>query len=236
MKKVLFLLLALIVLVAGTLFWLSRNMDSLVKQGIEHYGSAMTQARVTLGAVTISPTDGKGSLRDLSVGNPAGFKTSHALKAALIEIEIDVNTLTKDVLVIRRIAIEAPDVIYEKGATLTNFDAIAQHLAGSVASTQDKPDKTGGKRFIVDHLSIRNARAQASAAFMRGKTVTLTLPDIELNNLGRAQGGLRADELAGAVVAALRAKLGIAANFDKLLKSSGETLDQIGSAVKGLFK
>ena len=236
MKKVFLMLLVLAVLVAAGLFWLSRNMDSLVKQGIERYGSAMTQAQVTVGAVNISPTDGKGSLRDLSVGNPAGFKTAHALKAALIEIEIDVSTLTKDVLLIRRIAIQAPDVIYEKGATLTNFDAIAQHIAGSVASTRAKSDKASSKRFIVEHLSVHNAKAQASAAFMGGKTVVLALPDIDLKNLGRAQGGLRADELAGAVVAALRAKLSMAANFDNLLKSSGEALDQLGSTVKGLFK
>ncbi len=236
MKKILLLLLLLAVLVAAALFWLSRNMDSLVKQGIERYGSAMTQAQVSVGAVNISPSDGKGSLRDLSVGNPAGFKTTHALKAALVEIEIDVSTLTKDVLVIRRIVIEAPDVIYEKGATLTNFEAIAQHIASSVSSTQAKSDKAGGKRFIVEHLSVHNAKAQASAAFMNGKTMALTLPDIDLKNLGRAQGGLRADELAGAVVAALRAKLSMAANFDNLLKSSGEALDQLGSTVKGLFK
>ena len=236
MKKIALLLLVLAVLVAAALFWFSRNMDSLVKQAIENYGSAMTQAPVTVGAVAISPTNGKGSLRDLRVGNPAGFKTAHALKVALVEIDIDVATLTKDVLLIRRITIEAPDVIYENGATLTNFEAIAQHIASSVSSTQAKSDTAGGKRFIVEQLTVRNAKAQASAAFMDGKTVALTLPDIHLNNLGRTQGGLRADELAGAVVAALRAKLGIAANFDKLLKSSGEALDQLGSSVKGLFK
>ncbi len=236
MKKVFLMLLVLAVLVAAGLFWLSRNMDSLVKQGIERYGSAMTQAQVTVGAVNISPTDGKGSLRDLSVGNPAGFKTAHALKVALVEIELDVATLTKDVLVIRRIVIEAPDVIYEKGATLTNFDAIAQHIAGSVASTRAKSDKAGSKRFIVEHLSVHNAKAQASAAFMNGKTVALTLTDIQLNNLGRAQGGLTANELGGAVVAALSAKLKVAISFDNLLKSSGAALEQLGSGVTGLFK
>jgi uncharacterized protein involved in outer membrane biogenesis len=237
MKKIpIALLLLLATLIAAVTFWLSRNMDNLVKHAIEDYGSAMTQAKVSVGAVTISPTDGKGSVRDLSLGNPAGFKTPHAMKVALVEIEVDVATLTKDVLVIRRIAIEAPDLIYENGAKLTNFEAIAQHIGSSVSSGQDKSSKNSGKRFIVEQLTVRNAKVQASAALMNGTTVALTLPDISLNNLGRAKGGLTANELGGAVLAALTAKLNVAISFDKLLKSSGAALEQLASGVKSLFK
>lgn len=237
MKNILIaLLLLLAALIAAVTFWLSRNMDNLAKHAIEDYGSAMTQAKVSVGAVTISPTDGKGSVRDLSLGNPAGFKTPHAMKVALVEIEVDAATLTKDVLVIRRIAIEAPDLIYENGAKLTNFEAIAQHIGSSVSSGQDKSSKNSGKRFIVEQLTVRNAKVQASAALMNGTTVALALPDISLNNLGRAKGGLTANELGGAVLAALTAKLNVAISFDKLLKSSGAALEQLASGVKSLFK
>ena len=69
MKKVLLALLVLAIVAGSALFWLSRNLDGLVKDAIEDYGSAMTQAKVTVGAVTISTTDGRGSISQLTIAN-----------------------------------------------------------------------------------------------------------------------------------------------------------------------
>lgn len=236
LKKILIALAILAAIVVAALFWLSGNMDSLLKNAIESYGSDMTQAKVSVGAVNISPSNGKGTISNLSVGNPAGFKTAHALKVGQIEVEVDIASLTKDVVLVRRIAILAPDVIYEKGETLTNFDAISQHIASATGASQGKGDKKGGKKLIVELLTVQNAKAQASAAFMNGKTVGVSLPDITLKNIGRAKGGVTAGELGQEITAALKAKLSVAASFDRLLKSGSEALDQAGAAVKGLFK
>lgn len=236
LKKLLITLLVLAAVVAAALFWLSSNMDGLVKNAIESYGSDMTQAKVSVGAVNISPTNGKGTISNLTVGNPAGFKTTHALKVGQIEVEVDIASLTQDVVLVRRITILAPDVIYEKGETATNFDAISQHIASATGASQNKGDKKSGKKLIVELLTVQNAKAQASAAFMNGKTVSVSLPDITLKNIGRAKGGVTAGELGQEITAALKAKLSVAASFERLLKSGGDALDQAGAAVKSLFK
>lgn len=236
LKKVLIALLILAAVVAATLFWLSGNMDNLVRDAIESYGSDMTQAKVSVGAVNISPRNGKGTISNLTIGNPAGFKTTHALKVGQVEVEVDIASLTQDVVLIRRIAILAPDVIYEKGETLTNFDAISQHIASATGAGQSKSDKKSGKKLMVELLTVQNAKAQASAAFMNGKTISVSLPDITLKNIGRAKGGVTAGELGQEITAALKSKLSVAASFDRLLKPGSEALDQVGAAVKGLFK
>ena len=236
LKKLLIALLVLAAVVAVALLWLSGNMDGLVKNAIESYGSDMTKAKVSVGAVNISPTNGKGTISNLTVGNPAGFKTTHALKVGQVEVEVDIASLTQEVVLVRRIAILAPDVIYEKGETVTNFDAISQHIASATGASQDKGDKKSGKKLIVELLTVQNAKAQASAAFMNGKTVSVSLPDITLKNIGRAKGGVTAGELGQEITAALKAKLSVAASFERLLKSGSEALDQAGAAVKGLFK
>lgn len=234
MKKILAaLLLAVVAVVGGVLWWLSGNLDGLVKDAIVNYGGAMTKAKVAVGGVTITPTDGKGVINELSIGNPAGFKTSHLMRVGRIEVEIDIGTVAKDVVVIRRIAVVAPDVIYEKGDTMTNIDAIQKNIAAYLGpSDTSKP----GKKLIVDELSIVNAKAQASAAFMNGKTVTVPLPDIHMKNVGRAKGGITPGELGQEVAAALKARLTGAVSFDRLMKSTGEALDKAGNAIKGLFK
>ena len=233
MKKLAAALLVLAAVIGGALFWLSGNLDGLVKSAIENYGSAMTQAKVSVGAVTIAPADGKGTISNLLIGHPAGFKSAYALKVARIDVDIDLASLAEDAMVIRRIAVLAPDVIYEKGDAVTNFDAIQKNIAAYLGPAGG--DK-GGKKLIVELLSIRDAKAQASAAFLKGKTLNVPLPDITLKNLGRAKGGISAGELGETVVGAIKAKLSSAVNFDRLMKSGKEALGKVGSAIKGLFK
>jgi hypothetical protein len=233
MKKIAAVLLVLVAIVGGALFWLSGNIDGLIKNAIESYGSAMTQSKVTVGAVKITPADGKGTISNLAIGNPAGFKTAHALKVARIDIDIDIASVARDVIVIRHIAVVAPDVIYEKGETMTNFDAIQKNIATYLGPSDGKKE---GKKLIVEQLTIRDAKAEASAAFMNGKTVSVPLPDITLKDIGRAKGGITAGELGQEVAGALKAKLSGAVSFDRLMKSAGEALGKAGSAIKGLFK
>lgn len=235
MKKLLWFLLVLAALVAAALFWLRGNLDGLLKDAIATHGSAMTQAKVSVGAVEIRTTDGAGIIRNLSIGNPAGFKTAHALQVGEIEVSIDLASVTRDVVLIRRIAIKAPDVIYEKGDSMTNFDAIQKNIAAYLGSAAGKKDGEGGKKLIVQELTVRDAKAQASAAFMQGNTVSVPLPDITLRDLGQAKGGLPPGELGAEITRALKQKLSDAVSFDNLAKSTGQALEKAGEAIKGLF-
>ena len=233
MKKLAGTLLVVVAVIGAGVFWLTGNIDSLIEKAIEKYGSAMTQAKVSVGAVKIAPADGKGIISDLVIGNPAGFKTAHAMKVSRIEVDIDIASLTKDVIVIRRIAIIAPDVSYERGSSMTNFDTIQKNIASYLGPTDRKKD---GKKLIVEELTIRGAKAEASAAFMNGKTVSVPLPDITMRNIGKTTGGIAPGELGQQVAEVLIAKLGSAVNFEGLLKSTGGPAGKAGAAVKGLFK
>jgi uncharacterized protein involved in outer membrane biogenesis len=167
------------------------------------------------------------------VGNPAGFKTPFAVKVDTIELEVDVASLTKEVVLVKKIAVVAPEVIYEKGDAMTNFDAIQANIATYLGpSTNSGP----GKKLIVQELTIRSAKAQASAAFMDGKTVSVPLPDITLRDLGKAKGGITPGELGLEITNALEKRLTSAVSFDKLLNSMGNALDKAGDAIKGIFK
>ena len=122
---------------------------------------------------------------------------------------------------------------YEKGDATTNFDAIQKNIAAYLGRSDGKKD---GRKLIVEELTIRDPKVQASAAFMAGKTVSVPLPDITLKNLGKAKGGITPGELGQEVATALKAKLTGAVSFDRLLKSTGDALESAGAKVKGLFK
>ncbi len=227
-------LLTVALLLAAGLHWLTDNHDEVVTDAITHHGSAMTQARVGVEKVNIAPTNGKGVVSGLLIGNPKGFKTPYALRANNISVDVDVATLTQDVTVIRTLVIENPDVIYEKSNDSTNFDAIQKNIAAYLGP--NKPGSRGSTRLIIEELTIYNAKAQASADFLGGKTVSIPLPDIVLKNIGKAKGGVNPGELGQEVANALKAKLSVAGNFERLKKSTGEVPDTAGSAIKGLPK
>ncbi|MBI5439343.1 MAG: hypothetical protein HY936_10445 [Nitrosomonadales bacterium] len=231
-KKALAALVIAVLLILGAMFFVRGSLDGLVKGAIEHYGSAMAGASIKVGKVEIRTTDGQTVISNLEIGNPAGFKTSHALKVAKIDVVVDMSTLTRDIIVIRKIVIAAPGVIYEKGETMTNFDAIQKNIASYLGPSKPDEKNVGGKKFIVEHLLIRDAKAEASAPILAGKTVAVPLPDIGLNDIGKAKGGVTPGELGQIIANALKQKLTAGFSFDSLSAATSK----VGSAIKGLFK
>jgi hypothetical protein len=232
MKRRLALAAAVLLLfLAGGAWWLHGNLDAIVSRAITRYGSQMTGAKVSVEAVQLRSVNGIGVVRGLVVGNPPGFHTPHALKVAVIEVEVDVRTLTDPVILVKRIVIDAPDVNYEKDDTLTNFDAIQQNIARSLASGSPGEKGVTGtppRKLIVEELVIRGAQARATAPALLGKTVSATLPDVRLRQLGRAEGGLTPGQLGQVVARAISQRLVASLAFERLMKSLGER-------VKGLF-
>jgi hypothetical protein len=81
-KKAALVLLALVALVAIGVYWAYNSLDVIVKVALEHYGPDVTGVDVKVGAVTISPRDGRGSVKGLELGNPPGFSASRAAHLA----------------------------------------------------------------------------------------------------------------------------------------------------------
>lgn len=234
MKKTLFTLSALLLMaMLGGAYWLHGNLDHLVKSSIGSYGSAMTGATMKVERVEIKPTDGRGTLSGLLIGNPAGFKSPYALKVGKVEFEVELSSLTQDVVVIKKIAVVSPDVIYEKGDTLTNFDAIQKNIAKYLGPSSND---SKGKKLIVQEFIISDAKAHATAPFVGDKTITAELPDLHLRDLGKAKGGITPGELGQEITNGLEQRLKDSLSFDRLMKSVGSVMEKTGNAIKRLFK
>ena len=102
----------LVVIVLVALKFLGNNVDSIVKRSIESVGSQMTGVDVSVGKVTLALREGRGEIGGLEVDNPKGFEERHA-SPLIVVLAVNPATVTKDVLVIRELTIEAPDVSYE---------------------------------------------------------------------------------------------------------------------------
>lgn len=234
MKKSRILLLLLLIIAAGvTWLWFNNPLNALIEAGIEKYGSEMTQTRVTVSRVKLSPTDGQGALSGLSLGNPRGFKADHAFKTDRIEVTIEPATLTDDVILIHKILIAAPDIVYEKNDSGTNFEAIQrnveQYLGSGKKPDDKKADKKAGKKMIIESLVIRDIKVNYNGM------LDLSLPDIELRNIGKKNGGATSAQVVSAIVKELNTRLMIALAKTAAIGAVGGVAIGVGMGIKSLL-
>ncbi len=222
-----FFLLAIIA--AVTYFWFNNPLNSLVKSTIEKFGSEMTQSEVRVAHVQLSPTDGQGSLSGLSVGNPKGFSTPHAFKANHIEVAIEPATLTKDVVLIHKILVASPDITYENGDNGTNFDAIQRNIKLYLGNSKTADDNRPDIRVIIESLTIRDIKVNYNGM------LNLTLPDIELHNIGKKKGGATSAQVVNAIINELNTKLAIELAKTAAITAVGGVAIGIGMGIKSLL-
>jgi len=231
MKKLLATVAVLAAVAIAAYFMLQNPLGRLVKLAIEEFVPEMTQTAVRISKVEIS-TDGRGALFGLVLGNPKGFKSDYALKAGVIDIALEPASLARDVVVIHKVLINAPRIGYEKADGITNFDAIQRNIEKYLGANRDKDGKAGengGKKMIIGSLVIRNARVNYN------DTLELTLPDIELRNVGKKTGGATSAQVVRAIITELNIKLTLALAKAAVIGSVGGVVIGAGAAIKSLL-
>lgn len=176
--------------VAGVLWWLYASRNQLIKAAIERFGPEITGVAVSVGSVDLEPTQGTVSIAGLRLGNPKGFSAPDALRLSEMRVALDPATLTKDVVHIKEVALQAPEITYEHGGGTTNLQAIQKHVDDYVAEhSGGKGDSGSKKKFVIDNLYVRDAKVHF------GTTATLPLPDVHLRDIGKKSNGASAGEV-----------------------------------------
>ncbi len=261
LKKLFITIGVLAVVVVVSVYMLTSNINSIVKTAIEEGGSRVTGVQVRLDKSNIDLANARGALFGLSVANPAGFNTARAIKFGAIGLELGSGSTTR-LLVIDKVVIDGPEITYEIGITGSNIDAIQDHideytslpslpgekiaslpLPGVSDDISSSNDSIGPKLWIKD-LYINNAKLNVSASLMQGKTLSTTLPDIHLEDIGEQGGGAGVGEVADEIMAAISKHAGSAAgsldlgqlglsdwgkNLEGVTKGATDTLEKAGS-------
>ena len=192
----------LVVILVAAIRFLGSNLDAIVKKAITRVGPEMTGVSVDVDKVGISLADGRGEIGGLVIGNPRGYKGPHAFKLGSIVLALDNTTDTANVVVIKELTIDGPDIVYDKGDDGSNVEAIQRnideysktHSGGQDKEQADKSDASA-KRFIIESLQIRNGKIR-----LTGRDTVMDLPPLQLRNVGKSQAGMTGDEIAGMVV------------------------------------
>lgn len=196
--KILGGLIALIVaVIIAALIYLSLNLNTVVKRGVEEAGPKLTQTGVTLDKVDISLREGRASLFGFAVANPPSFKSKNVFEFSEFTLQIDPASVSEDVIVIKNIVVSGISVTAEQQGTTTNLQeikrAVDAYLPTSKSDTNAGESTSSDLRFMLEH--IRFDKGNLTVITEKYGEKNLSLPELEQSNIGNKTSGITAEEL-----------------------------------------
>lgn len=233
-KKLLLAGGVLAVILAVAVKYLASNLDSIVKRAITTVGAEMTGVSVDVDHVAITLADGRGEIGGLDVGNPSGYNGPHAFRLGSIVLALDPATVTRDVVVIRELTVEAPDIVYDKGQNGSNVEAIQtnidEYARTHPAGEDTANDDAAAKRFIVESLQIRNGKIR-----LPDRDRVIDLPPLSMRDVGKSGGGMTGSEIASIVVKQMtQATISSAARVAVREAAQDAVKEAVGEKTEGL--
>ena len=254
MKKVFIGVSVIAVILGALLWWLSANLDGIVKKVIEDVGTDVTQTSVNVSGVGIKLLDGKASLAGLSVANPPGFSGPNIFTLDKVAVEIDIESINSNPIIINEILVSQPQVFYEMNKDrVSNLDVLKKNVASYSASDSAASDDKAASdekapreetKLIIKKLRFDGGHLSAVSAIVPDKKIEADLPAFQMNNLGQSTGGATSEQIAKQVIDRLvkqavdiAAKAGVDQLTDELKEKGKAALDEkVGDTLKGLFK
>ena len=215
------------------------KLGPLIKTAVNTYGPGITKTDLRLEDVGVSIFSGEVKLKEFYLGNPKGFTSPQAMKVKSIYVNVDEKSVMKDPIVIDKIEIAGPEITYEKTAGTDNFMTIMDNVkrsAGMSESPKEKP-KEGGKsrNLLIREFVLKDGKVNLVAAFLAGKSVSATLPEIRLTNIGGGKEGVSPAKASEAILATLYEKItssAITASLNNELKALGTSMEEAGAGAK----
>lgn len=218
MKKVLIGIVAVIVLLVSALLLF---LGPIIKTAVTTVGPQLTGVPIDLEQVSVNPFSGSVRIKGLVIGNPDGFHTPSAMELGDLQLKISIPSLFSDTVVIEKILIEAPQITYEKSLRSSNLAALQENLAPAEQPAQtdapEEPEQTkASKKVIIEEFVLENAQLHASLTALGGRKLTLSLPTIEMNDIGKSTSGTTPVEFISDLIG-------------KIIQSAGTAIAQSGN-------
>jgi len=222
-------------------FALTYFMGGIIKSTVNRVGPKMAQTKVELVSAKISPLAGSGTLSGFTVGNPAGWSDGNALSLGTMQLDMAPKSVFSDVIVINELVIDQPEFNYETRLVASNIGDLLANIEKYLGAGEKEIGKDEGppKKFIVKKLRLTNGKATVGVGVA---ALPVPLPEIRLDDVGVAEGGITGGRLAAVVMghvlksivgAATQAPQGTGADNLQKVKEAGKFIED---SVKSLFK
>nr|WP_320116473.1 hypothetical protein [uncultured Desulfuromonas sp.] len=249
MKTLVKLVVVLLVIVAVVLGAATFYLDSIAKKAVEYGGEKALGVTTKVDSLHISLLGGSSELSGFTIANPQGFAQEQFLTLGSAAVAINLQSLTSETIRISKVALSGLHLSIEQQDQSSNVQALLKNVPKSQRS-DTKSTSTGssttdsGKKFIIEQLILDdiNVSAQLTALGNKVSEVNLTVPPINMTNVGEKNGGMTMEQLIEFIVqtvveATADNSSGLSPALSQLLNADLADLDTLkGSASETLNK
>ena len=230
----------LLLLVAGLM------IDSIVRTAVEEGTTRAMGVPVTLDSATVK-FSGSLAMEGLTIGNPEGFQEPSACAFQRFDGSIRVMSLNEEVIEIPELRVIKPEMTIEFIGTKNNWSVLMENL-------DSDPDKKSDKKFRIDLIRVEAATIRFRSDILTDGAKSLTLPTIELRNVGTSEDAATMTEVLTMLLQAMReealkssagklpSKLtdslndGISSAKEKVEGVLNSGIEKVNKTLEGLFK
>jgi len=249
MKTLIKLVVVLLVIVAVIVGAATFYLDSIAKKAVEYGGEKALGVTTKVDSLHISLLGGSSELGGFTIANPQGFEQQHFMKLDNAAVAINLQSLTSQTIRISKVALSGLHLAIEQQDQASNVQALLKNVPKSQGSTpastsSDSSTTDSGKKFIIEHLILEdiNVSAQLTALGNKVSQVSLTVPPINMTNVGEKNGGMTMEQLIEFIVqtvveATANNSSGLSPALSQLLNADLASLDSLkGSASEAVSK
>ncbi len=227
----------LLVLIIGGAYWAYNYFDwhSKVRQMVHIYGSQVVGTDVNIGRIDVSLKDGRGSVSDITVGNPNGYSKDLIINLGTAAVKVDVESVKKALMetakktgpkvktiVIDEVRISKPEVTYElMNLNRNNANDVMANIKKNTASSAKKEEpKPADKDAVQYNVAIKKVVVEDGTATVAAgllgvsKSLSVPLPTVTINNVGTEKQGITIGD-------------GLARVFQEILKTTVSAVSKV---------
>lgn len=192
------IVLLVVALLAVLFIYVLTNLGSIVRDMVEQVGPQITQTPVHLGNVDINVREGRGQLSDFAVENPAGYSSENLFTFDNVILQIEPGSVTQPVKVLNEVTIEGVQITAEQKGMTTNLQEVLKNIQSSGGPADEPPAEQTDVRLMLEQLNFTEGTIKLITE--KHGEYDVTLPRVELKNLGDRTTGLTPEELGKAIL------------------------------------
>ncbi len=238
-------------------------LPTLIKTGVETMGAKVLGVPVTLEDVDLSLPSGwtiQAGLKQLTIGNPEGYETANAVSLPYVQVRVDWSSLLCETVIVEEVLIAGPRVTFERFKLGSNLSDIQRNVKRNVQSDSDdaqaedhkegyEEEEESEPRVHIKKVTMKDTAMNVSLMGGKSGVVQLSLPDLELHDIGKSSEGAGLREslaiifnavYAATIDAVTQSGTRFPVSVEQLGKSAGDLGKEVEKAgrklLKGLFK
>jgi uncharacterized protein involved in outer membrane biogenesis len=195
--------LGIFVVLATAFIAVALSLGSILKRGLETVGPKATQVDFKVKSAGAWLFAWRVELTGVVLGNPPGYKSPTAITVEEVSVRVRPGSVFSDKVVLDSIDVKSLVITLEGGLKDNNLKKIEHNLDKYIGSSSTSPNSSAPasspakpeRKLQVTDLVIRGAKLQVKTKLTGGKTITLSIPEIHLTDLGSGPEGITGVEV-----------------------------------------